>query len=59
MPNTTKFKFTKDDLYSRIIKALEQQPGQANAAQPGAAKPNAIQKLLAQAKLNQGGQGNQ
>jgi hypothetical protein len=48
MANTLggKFKFTKDDLYNMVVGALNEQP-----AQGGAAKPNAIQALLAKTKL--------
>jgi hypothetical protein len=44
------FKFTQQDLDDMIIKALQEQP---QTQQTGGARPNAIQKLLAQAKLGQ------
>jgi hypothetical protein len=49
------FKFTQEDLNKMILDALEQPATQTG--QPGA-KPVAIQKLLAQAKINNT-QGNQ
>lgn len=44
-----KFKFTQDDLDKMILDALNQESGTTNTAQGN--KPNAIQGLLAKAKL--------